>query len=317
MKVFDIINEAPNFATQPVPGSTSGLVMPAGSKAAASAALPPAPPPNPNDKGLKLDPAQKRYKQGVKDGQKSWRFDNKKGIVIYDDKGVAKSYRPKDLIKEIGGTALQSQNSKVGKVLEKALSNKFVQGMQLLVAPYVIYTDWVEDVTAINVALENGFFNSAGDKATSEATLARTYFTHIAISKILTMIPASLVAVKTSAAIFRLFRSILLGLPGAGWIALLTTEAAIAAIFYTLNLETVQYWFVENCFNAAYPLAELGGGASWKIGTGNSATEPANKSAADAKTKVAPTAPATQPSAPPAASGNMTSQDAAKALGGN
>jgi hypothetical protein len=313
MKVFDIISEAPNFATQPVPGSASGIVMPAGAK---TAAPPPAPPsvPNPNDKGLKLDPAQKRYKQGVKEGQKTWRFDDKKGIVIYDEKGVAKSYRPKDLIKEVGGTALQSQSSRVGKVLEKALSNKFVQALQLLVGPYMIYSDWIEDIEAINVALENGYFNSAGDKATSEATLARTYYTHIAISKILTILPATFLAIKSSAAFFRLIRACLLGLPGAGWIAFLATEAALAAVFYLLDLESVQNWFVENWFNAAYPLAELGGGASWKIGTGKSAGAPANKDAADAKTKVAPDVKEPAQQKP---SGTMSSQDAAKALGVN
>jgi hypothetical protein len=103
-------------------------------------------------------------------------------------------------------------------------------------------------------------------------------------------------------------------LPGAGWIAFLATEAALAAVFYLLDLESVQNWFVENWFNAAYPLAELGGGASWKIGTGKSAGAPANKDAADAKTKVAPDVKEPAQQKP---SGTMSSQDAAKALGVN
>lgn len=50
MKVFEIISEAPNFSTQPVPGSSSGLVMPAGAKTAAPLpqAAPTTPPKTPN-----------------------------------------------------------------------------------------------------------------------------------------------------------------------------------------------------------------------------------------------------------------------------
>lgn len=40
MKVFDIITEQPNVATQPIPGSSSGLIMPAGSRTATSAPAP-------------------------------------------------------------------------------------------------------------------------------------------------------------------------------------------------------------------------------------------------------------------------------------
>jgi len=34
MRINDILTEAPNFATQPIPGSSSGLIMPAGARTA-------------------------------------------------------------------------------------------------------------------------------------------------------------------------------------------------------------------------------------------------------------------------------------------
>ena len=67
MKVFDIITEQPNIATQPIPGSSSGLVMPAGSRTASPVPTTPSASPTTttNTPATKAN-AAKRIAQGPK-----------------------------------------------------------------------------------------------------------------------------------------------------------------------------------------------------------------------------------------------------------
>jgi hypothetical protein len=133
--------------------------------------------------------------------------------------------------------------------------------------------EWIDDMEAIQIALDEGWLGDETVNADDEAKFLREDVSTIFVSKMISQKGALMALATAGPMVLRAFAPIFAAFPGAGWIAGLSAFAASIAIPYILQQENVQRWILENTFFAwLYPLGQLvgsGGGMVTKFLSGS------------------------------------------------
>jgi hypothetical protein len=171
---------------------------------------------------------------------KSTKATAKKSVPAKASPKIDLKTRPFDLLNQ----AMPEKAPKVKGVAAKAIKSlaaksvyKVLKGTALI-SPLLI---WVDDMSAINVMFESGYFNSYGNKAGEVAQQMRTAHTQMLFSRYATILPAWWLGVKASSMAIRLAMGLI---PGIGWLATLGSLAAGLAVTAMLQTDLVQKYIV-------------------------------------------------------------------------
>lgn len=170
--------------------------------------------------------------------------------------------RPIDILRKAFPKKIDVANAAAEKSKKAFFGSKFfkILGITTL-APVIV---WIDDMTAINVMFDQGHFNSYGDKAGEVAQQMRTSHTQLLYSRMATTYVTWWATVKATSGAVRLAMGLI---PGAGWIATLTSTAVGLAVTAMLQTDSVQKFITMKLIDnipylgdAVYELAKATGG---------------------------------------------------------
>jgi len=110
--------------------------------------------------------------------------------------------------------------------------------------------DWIDEMATVNVLQQEGYIDGI------QAQNFRAAYSGACFTAMITNWAAFLAFAKTSSTIITGLRTVLLGIPGAGWIAWVVTALAQTALFAVLNTEAVQNYVCKLIMTVAWPAAD-------------------------------------------------------------
>lgn len=142
--------------------------------------------------------------------------------------------------------------SKVDKQVEQKTAEFFKKvswvGRKLSIIIPVM--SWIDEMATVNVLQQEGYIDGI------QAQNFRAAYSGACFTEMVTNWAAFLAFAKTSSTILTGLRTVLLGIPGAGWIAWVVTALAQTALFAVLNTEAVQNYICKLIMTLAWPAAD-------------------------------------------------------------
>ena len=164
------------------------------------------------------------------------------------------SSKKKPSLMELMKKLKPEHKQEVAKVVEKQTStffgNKLISSIGRKASIIIPVLDWIEEMAVVNVLQDKKLITPI------EAQNFRAAYSGACFTAMITNWAAFLAFAKTSSAIITGFRTMLLGIPGAGWIAWVATSLTQVALFALLNTEAVQNYICKLIMTQAWPAAD-------------------------------------------------------------
>lgn len=212
--------------------------------------------------------------------------------------------------------------SKVDKVVEQKTAeffgSKLISSIGRKASIILPVLDWIEEMATVNVLQQEGYIDGI------QAQNFRASYSGSCFTAMVTNWAAFLAFAKTSSTIITALRTVLLGIPGAGWIAWVVTALAQTALFAVLNTEAVQNYICKLIMTQAWPAADWVGSVgelgvvNWADKVKDELRDAAKEPGAIGKNKTPATSnqPASTPAAPSGGQAAQPSAPAGQSLSG-